>query len=118
MLENWLKVAMSSFVISEVELTRELSAIVNVYYDLRINCKNLIALCIFSTMILALSSKLSYSLLLLTLLFVTGTLVYLTISMQDTVHTLQRNLFAICYKHLHSSSDNTDYQSEESVAQE
>ena len=115
MLENWLKVAMSSFVISEVELTRELSAIVNVYDDLKINCKNLITLCIFVTMSLAISSKLSYSLLLLTLLFVTATLVYLTITMQDTIYTLQSNLFAICYKQLHSS---TDYQSAESVAQE
>ena len=106
---------MSSFVISEVELTRELSNIVNVYYDLRINCKNF---CIYATMSLAISSKLSYSLLLLTLLFVTATLVYLTITMQDTIHALQRNLFAICYKHLHSSSINTDYQSVESVAQE
>ena len=106
-----------SFVISEIELTQELSNIVNVYYDLKINCKRLITLCIFATMTVAISSKLSYFLLLTTLLFVTATLVYLTITMQDTIHNLQRNLFAICYKQLHPSSDNTDYQGDEPVAQ-
>ena len=109
---------MNNFVVSEIEMSQELSAIVNVYKDYRINNKNLITLCIFSTMVLALSSKLSYSFLLITLLFVTETLVYLTISQQETVHTLQRNLFQICYKTLHSSSENTDSKSEESVVQE
>ena len=104
-----------SFVISEIELTQELSNIINVYYDLKINSKRLITLCIFATMTLAISSKLSYFLLLTTLLFVTATLIYLTVTMQDTIHNLQRNLFAICYKQLRPSSDNTDYQGEEPV---
>ena len=106
-----------SFVTSEIKLTQEPSNIINVYYDLKINCKRLITLCIFATMTLAISSKLSYFLLLTTLLFVTATIIYLTVTMQDTILNLQRNLFAICYKQLRPSSDNTDYQGEEPVAQ-
>ena len=106
-----------SFAVSEIELTQELSNIINVYQDLKINSKRLITLCIFATMILAISSKLSYFLLLTKLLFVTATLIFLTVTMQNTFHNLQRNLFAICYKQLHPSSDNADYQGEDTVAQ-
>ena len=106
-----------SFAFSEIELTQELSNIINVYQDLKINSKRLITLCIFATITLAISSKLSYFLLLTTLFFVTATLIFLTVTMQDTIHNLQRNLFAICYKQLRPSSDNSDYQCEEPVAQ-
>ena len=55
---------------------------------------------------------------LLTLLFVTATLVYLTISQQEMVQTMQRNLFQICYKSLASSLDNVVPQSEDRGVEE
>ena len=106
-----------SFAVSEIELTQELLNIINVYQDLEINSIRLITLCIFATMTLAISSKLSYFLLLTTLLFVTATLIFLTITIQNTIHNLQHNLFDFCYKQLHPSSDNSDYPGEEPVAQ-
>ena len=104
-----------SFAVSEIVLSKELSNIIEVYQDLKINTKRLITLCIFATMSLAISSKLSYTLLLTTLLFVTATLIFLTVTMQNTIHNLQRNLFAICYKQLNPSPDNDHYQGEEPV---
>ena len=88
-------VDMNNHMVLQAEFAQELSNIVDVYRTLRINNKNQITLCIFSDMVLTLSSKLSYSLMLLTLLFVTTTLVYLTISQQETVQTLQKNIFEI-----------------------
>ena len=103
------------FAVSEIVLSQELSNIIDIYQDLKINIKRLITLCLFATMSVAISSKLSYILLLTTLLVVTATLIFLTVTMQNTIHNLQRNLFAICYKHLHPSND--DYQGEEPVVQ-
>ena len=103
------------FAVSEIVLSQELSNIIDVYQGLKINTKRLITLCIFATMSLVISSKLSYILLLTTLLVVTATLISLTVTMQNTLHNLQRNLFAICYKQLHQ--DNDDYQGEEPVVQ-
>ena len=104
------------FAVSEIVLSQELSNIIDIYQDLKINIKRLITLCIFAIMSLAISSKLSYILLLTTLLVVTATLIFLTVTMQNTIHNLQRNLFAICYKQL-NPSDN-DYLGEEPVAQQ
>ena len=106
-----------SFAVSEIVLSQELSNIIDVYPDLKINTKRLITLCIFAAMSLAISSKLSYTFLLTTLLFVTATLIFLTVTMQNTIHNLQRNLFAICYKQLNPSPDNDHYQGEEPVVQ-
>ena len=55
---------------------------------------------------------------LLTLLFVTATLVYLTISQQNMVQTMQKNLFQICYKSLVSSLDNVFPHDEDSGVDE
>ena len=59
------------FAVSEIVLSQELSNIIDVYQDFKINTKRLIMLCIFAKMSLAISSKLSYILLLTILLFVT-----------------------------------------------
>ena len=95
-------VDMNNHLVLQAELAQELANIVDVYRALKINNKNQIGLCIFSVMVLTLSSKLSYSLMLIPLLFVTATLVYLTITQQEPVQTLQKNLFKICYKSLSS----------------
>ena len=105
-------------IVLQAELAQELSNIVDMYRNLRINTRNQITLCIFSVMALTLSSKLSYSMVLLTLLFVTATLVYLTISQQEIVQTMQRNLFQICYKSFSSSLDNVVPRSEDSGVEE
>ena len=55
---------------------------------------------------------------LLTLLFVTATLVYLTITQQETEQTLQKNLFKICYKTLSSSLGDIVTQNEDSGNEE
>ena len=75
-------VDMNNHIILQAELAQELSNIADVYRNLRINNRNQTALCIFLVMVSTLSSKLGYSSMLLTLLFVTATLVYLTISQQ------------------------------------
>ena len=74
-------------------------------------------LCIFATMSVAISSKLSYILLLTTLGSVTATLIFLTVTMQNTIYSLHKNLFAICYKQLHPS-DADHYQGEEPMGQQ
>ena len=104
------------FAVSEIVLSQELSNIIDIYQNLKINIKRVITLCLFATMSVAISSKLSYILLLTTLLVVTATLIFLTVTMQNTIHNLQRNLFAICYKQL-NPSDN-DYLGEEPVDQQ
>ena len=111
-------VDMNNHLVLQAELAQELSNTVVVYRNLRINNRNQMALCIFSVMVLTLSSKLNYSLMLLTLLFVTATLVYLTISQQERVQTMQKNLFQICYKSLASSLDNVVPQSEDRGVEE
>ena len=111
-------VDMNNHLVLQAELAQELAKLVDVYRYLRINNKHQIALCIFLVMVLTLSLKLSYSLMLLTLLFVTATLVYLTITQQETVQTLQKNVFKICYKSLSSSLGDVVPQSEDSGAEE
>ena len=105
-----------SFAVSEITLSRELSNIIIDYQDLKINIKRQLSLCIFATMSVADSSKLNYMLLLTTLICVTGTLIFLTVTMQNTIYSLQKNLFDICYKQLHSSSAD-DHQGEEPIGQ-
>ena len=41
---------------------------------------------------------------------------FLTVTMQNTIYSLQKNLFDICYKHLHSSSAD-DHQRDEPLGQ-
>ena len=106
-----------SFAVSEIVLSQELSNIIDVYQDLKINTKRLNMLCIFATMSVAISSKLSYILLLTTLGSVTATLIFLTVTMQNTIYSLHKNLFAICYKQLHPS-DADHYQGEEPMGQQ
>ena len=110
--------AMNNQIILEAELAQEFTNIVDVYRNLKINNRNQIALCIFLVMTSTLSSKLGYSSMLLSLLFVTATLVYLTISQQNMVQTMQKNLFHICYKTLVSSLDNAVPQAEDSGVDE
>ena len=110
--------AMNNHIILETALAQELSNIVDVYRNLRINNRNQIALCIFLVMASSLFSKLGYSLMLMTWLFVTATLVYLTISQQEMVQTMQKNLFQICYKSLVSSFHNVVPQNEDSGVDE
>ena len=68
-----------SFAVSEITLSRELSSIIIDYQDLKINIKRQLSLCIFATMSVAISSKLSYVLLLTTLICEIGTLVLMII---------------------------------------
>ena len=105
-----------SFAVSEIVLSQELSNIITDYQDLKINIKRLLTLCIFATMSVAISSKLSYILLLTTLVCVTATLIFLTVTMQNTIYSLQKNLFDICYKQLHLSSAD-HHRGEEPIGQ-
>ena len=108
----------SNQIILEAELSREFGDIVDIYPNQKINNRIQIGLCIFLIMTATLSSKLRFSSMLLTLLFVTATLVYLTISQQSMVQSMQKNLFQICYKSLASSLDNTSPQAEDSGVDE
>ena len=82
----------------EVVLTPELAKLIVTFRELKnTQEKQIILLIIF-----AFSSKLSFALLFITLCIVAGTLVYITISMQNSIATLQRNVFALCYQQLHS----------------
>ena len=105
-----------SFAVAEITLSQELSSIIIDYQDLKNKIKRQLILCILATMTVAISSKLSYVLLLTTLICVTGTLIFLTVTMQNTIYSLQKNLFDICYKQLHSSSAD-DHQREEPIGQ-
>ena len=105
-----------SFAVAEITLSQELSSIIIDYQDLKNKIKRQLILCILATMTVAISSKLSYVLLLTTLICVTGTLIFLTVTMQNTIYSPQRNLFDICYKQLHSSSAD-DHQREEPIGQ-
>ena len=86
----------SNQIILEAKLSREFGDIVDIYPNQKINNRIQIGLCIFLIMT-TLSSKLRFSSMLLTLLFVTATLVYLTIFQQSMVQSMQKNLFQICY---------------------
>ena len=84
----------------EVTLTRELAKLIVTYKELKnTQDKQTILLIIFS-MTVAFSSKLSFGLLFITLCIVAATLVYITISMQNSIATLQRNVFTLCYQQL------------------
>ena len=68
--------AMNNQIILEAELSQEFSNIVDVSQNLKINNRNQLGLCILLVMTTTLSSKLGFSSMLLTLLFVTASLVY------------------------------------------
>ena len=105
-----------SFAVMEVTLSRELSRVIANYQELKNKIERQIILCIIATMSVAFTSKLSFILLLATLICVTGTLIFLTVSMQNTIFSLQRNLFDICYRQLHSSNVD-DQEREEPLGQ-
>ena len=89
----------------EVTLSAELSSLIACQQALKNKIEKQIILSIIVTMVVALSSKLSFGLLFVTLV----TLIFLTVTMQDSILNLQRNLFTICYQQLHSQ----DSQSQE-----
>ena len=93
----------------EVTLSAELSRLIACQQALKNKCEKQIILTIILTMVVALSSKLSLGLLFTTLVIITGMLIFLTVTMQDIILNLQRNLFTICYQQLHSQ----DSQSQE-----
>ena len=83
----------------EVTLTPELAKLIVSYRELKNTQEKQIILLIIFIMTVAFSSKLSFGLLFITLC-IAGTLVYITISMQNSIATLQRNVFALCYQQL------------------
>ena len=93
----------------EVTLSAELSRLIACQQALKNKIEKQIILSIIVTMVVALSSKLSLGLLFVTLVIITGMLIFLTVTMQDIILNLQRNLFTICYQQLHSQ----DSQSQE-----
>ena len=93
----------------EVTLSAELSRLIACQQALKNKIEKQIVLSIIVTMVVALSSKLSLGLLFVTLVIITGMLIFLTVTMQDIILNLQRNLFTICYQQLHSQ----DSQSQE-----
>ena len=93
----------------EVTLSAELSRLIACQQALKNKIEKQIILSIIVTMVVALSSKLSFGLLFITLVIIMGTLIFLTVTMQDSILNLQRNLFTICYQQLHSQ----DSQSQE-----
>ena len=93
----------------EVTLSPELSRLIACQQTLKNKIEKQIILSIIVTMTVALSSKLSFGFLFLTLCIITATLIFLTVSMQDSILNLQRNLFTICYQQLHPQ----DSQSQE-----
>ena len=93
----------------EVTLTSELAKLIVTYKELKNTQDKQIILLIVFSMTVGFSSKLSFALLFITLCIVAGTLVWITISMQNSIATLQKNVFALCYQQLHSQ----DSQSQE-----
>ena len=85
----------------EVTLSSELSKLIVLHWELKNTNKKQIILSIVFIMTVAFSTKLSFGLLFATLCIVAATLVYITISMQDSIATLQRNVFTLCYQQLH-----------------
>ena len=93
----------------EVTLSHELSRLIVCQRELKNKIEKQIIFSIIFTMTVALSTKLSFGLLFVTLCIVAATLIFLTVSMQDSIMDLQRNLFTICYQQLHPQ----DSQSQE-----
>ena len=87
--------------VMEVTLSSELSKLIVSHRELKNTNEKQIVLSIIFVMTVAFSTKLSFGLLFATLCIVAATLVYITISMQDSITALQRNLFTICYQQLH-----------------
>ena len=85
----------------EITLSHELSKLIVSQRELKNTNEKQIVLSIIFVMTVAFSTKLSFGLLFATLCIVAATLVYITISMQDSIATLQRNLFTLCYQQLH-----------------
>ena len=85
----------------EVTLSSELSNLIVSHRVLKNTNKKQIVLSIILAMTVAFSTKISFGLLFITLCIVAATLVYITISMQDSIATLQRNVFTLCYQQLH-----------------
>ena len=86
----------------EITLSRELSRLIACQQALKNKIEKQVILSIITIMVVALSSKLSFALLFGTLVCIKATLIFLTMSMQDTIFSLQRNLFDICYKQLYT----------------
>ena len=86
----------------EITLSRELSRLIACQQALKNKIEKQVILSIITIMVVALSSKLSFALLFGTLVCITATLIFLTVSMQDSIFSLQRNLFDICYQQLHA----------------
>ena len=105
-------------IVLEAELSQEFSSIVDIYRNQKIHNRIQIGLCIFLIMSASFSSKLGFSSMLITLLFVAAILVYLTVCQQGMIQSMQRNLYQICYKSLASSLDNTPPQGEDSGVDE
>ena len=91
-----------TFSVMEVTLSRELSRLIACQQALKNKIEKQVILSIILIMVVALSSKLSFALLFGTLVCITATLIFLTVSMQDIIFNLQRNLFDICYQQLHA----------------
>ena len=88
----------------EMTLSHELSKLIVSQRELKNTNEKQIVLSIIFVMTVAFSTKLSFGLLFATLCIVAAILVYITISMQDSITALQRNLFTICYQQLHPQS--------------
>ena len=84
--------------VMEVTLTPELSKLIVSYRELKNTQEKQTILSIIFIMTVAFSTKLSFGLLFITLCIVAATLVY--ISMQNSIATLQRNVFTLCYQQL------------------
>ena len=89
------------FNIMEVALSHEISRLIVSQRELKNKIEKQIILSIIFTMTVAFSAKLSFGLLFVTLCILAATFIYITISMQDSITDLQRNLFTICYQQLH-----------------
>ena len=82
--------------VMEITLSNELSKLIVSQRELKNTNEKQIVLSIIFAMTVTFSTKLSFGLLFTTLCIVAATLVYITISMQDSIATLQRNVFTLC----------------------
>ena len=87
--------------VMEITLSNELSKLIVSQRELKNKIEKQIVLSIIFVMTVAFSTKLSFGLLFVTLCIVAATLIYITVSMQDSITALQHNLFTICYQQLH-----------------
>ena len=85
----------------EVALSHEISRLIVSQRELKNKIEKQIIFSIIFTMTVAFSAKLSFGLLFVTLCILAATFIYITVSMQDSITDLQRNLFTICYQQLH-----------------